>query len=109
MIKFCRNCGREITEETNFCPYCGFSLVNNNTNNTEKTNSLALSGFIVGLCSLFINFWGAVGVVATVLSAVGLSQISSTDEKGKGMAIAGLIIGIFSILYGVFALVVFMP
>ena len=62
--------------------------------NQAKTNGLAIAGFVVSLVSLLINFAGIVGLTGTILSAVGLSQINSRGEKGKGMAIAGLIIGI---------------
>ena len=47
---------------------------------------------------------GIVGLVATVLSAVGLAQVKSKNGKGKGFAIAGLIIGIISIIYGIYSI-----
>ena len=67
--------------------------------NQVKYNGLAIAGFVVSLASLLINFAGIVGLVGTILSAVGLTQVNSKGEKGKGMAIAGLVIGIISILY----------
>ncbi len=73
----------------------------NNTN--QSSNGLALAGFIVSICSLFINFGGIVGLVGTVLSAVGLSKVKTTG-KGKGFAIAGLIMGIISIVYGIYSI-----
>ena len=76
---------------------------NEQNNQQEQSNPLALSGFIVALSSLLINFAGIVGLVATVLSAVGLSKVKSTG-KGKGFAIAGLVIGIFSIVYGIWSI-----
>ncbi len=77
---------------------------NNGINNTQgKTNSLAIAGFVVAMASLFLNFYGIVGLVATVLSAVGLSKVKETGT-GKGFAIAGLIVGIISILWGVFVI-----
>lgn len=76
---------------------------NEQNNQQEQSNPLALSGFIVALSSLLINFAGIVGLVATVLSAVGLSKVKSTG-KGKGFAIAGLIIGILSIVYGIWSI-----
>lgn len=78
---------------------------NNETTNQGQSgkNSLALAGFIVALCSLFLNFAGIVGLVATVLSGVGLSKVKSTGA-GKGFAIAGLIIGIISIIWGIYSI-----
>jgi hypothetical protein len=72
--------------------------------NKQETNTFAMTGFVLALVSLFLNFWGIMGILATVFSAIGLSKISVTKEKGKGLAIAGLVIGIFSILYAVLQL-----
>ena len=72
--------------------------------NQVKYNGLAIAGFVVSLASLLINFAGIVGLVGTILSAVGLTQVNSKGEKGKGMAIAGLVIGIISILYGIYSI-----
>ncbi len=72
--------------------------------NQVKYNGLAIAGFVVSLASLLINFGGIVGLVGTILSAIGLSQVNSKGEKGKGMAIAGLVVGIVSILYGIYSI-----
>lgn len=65
----------------------------------QKTNGMAIAGFVTALacCS----------PVGIILSAIGLSQISKDpSQKGKGLATAGLIIGIilliFSVIYYVF-------
>jgi len=53
----------------------------------QKTNGLAIAGFVTSLacCS----------PVGIILSAIGLNQISKDpNQKGKGFATAGLIIGI---------------
>ena len=70
----------------------------------NKNNPLALAGFIVSLCSLIINLAGIVGLVGTILSAVGLAKVKETN-KGKGFAITGLIIGIISIIYGIYSII----
>jgi len=76
----------------------------NDTTNSNSTNGLALAGFIVSLCSLLINFGGIVGLVGTILSAVGLSKVK-TKGTGKGFAITGLVVGIFSIVYGIYTII----
>jgi hypothetical protein len=65
----------------------------------QKTNGLAIAGFVTSLacCS----------PVGIILSAIGLNQISKDpNQKGKGLATAGLIIGIlffiFTIIYYAF-------
>lgn len=77
---------------------------NLNNNIQKSTNGLAIAGFVVSLCSLLINFGGIVGLVGTILSAVGLAQVK-TKGTGKGLAIAGLIIGIISIVYGIYSII----
>jgi hypothetical protein len=61
----------------------------------QKTNGLAIAGFVTALacCS----------PVGIILSAIGLSQINKNpNQKGKGLATAGLIIGIISLVGTVF-------
>ena len=77
---------------------------NLNENIQKTTNGLAIAGFVVSIVSLFINFWGIVGLVGTILSAIGLSQVKKTNS-GKGLAIAGLVIGIVSIVYGIYVII----
>ena len=57
----------------------------------QKTNGLAVAGFVTGLvcCS----------PVGIILSVIALSQISGDpSQKGKGLAQAGLIISIVSLV-----------
>lgn len=54
----------------------------------QKTNGLAVAGFV---CSLI----PCVSLIGLILSAVGLNQISKDPSQGgKGLAIAGLVLGI---------------
>ena len=63
----------------------------------KKVNSLALAGFITSIVGLVIAIGPIVGII---LSAIGLSKINKQPDiyKGKGYAIAGLIIGIVLVL-----------
>lgn len=70
----------------------------------KKNNGLAIAGFVVSLVSLFINFAGIVGLVGTILSGVGLEKSKNLEGKGKGLAIAGLIIGIIGVVYGIYSI-----
>ena len=77
----------------------------NNVQNSGNgsTNGLAIAGFVVSMVSLFINIAGLVGLVGTILSAIGLAKVKEKG-KGKGLAIAGLIIGIIGIVYGIYSI-----
>ena len=100
---YCKQCGIELQEGNLFCKMCGarVDIEKNNMDSVQnKTNTMALMGLIVSGISLLLNFWGIVGIVAVILSTLGLLQINETNEKGKGMAITGISIGAFSIIYG---------
>lgn len=49
----------------------------------ERWNGMAIAGFV---CSFFI------AIIGLILSIIGLTQVNKTKEKGKGLAIAGIII-----------------
>ena len=76
---------------------------NNNINYPEKQNDSVsgtiIAGFVLGLISCFLNFCGIVGIIAIVFSAIGLSQLSRTHQKGKALAIIGLVSGIANVIY----------
>ena len=63
----------------------------------QKTNGMAIAGFITSiLCCAPIGI---------VLSAIGLNQIKADPtQQGKGLALAGLIIGIIYVVVGFFYL-----
>ncbi|MFF1878875.1 DUF4190 domain-containing protein [Leifsonia sp. NPDC058230] len=61
-------------------------------------NTLAIVGFIL---SFFVN------VVGVILSFVALSQIKRTGEQGRGLAIAGIIIGFAEIAFGIIFTIIF--
>ena len=88
-----------------------FSLnENNNINYPEKQNDSVsgtiIAGFVLGLISWFLNFFGIIGIIAIVFSAIGLSQLSRTNQKGKVLAIIGLVSGIVSsIIYSIFIII----
>ncbi len=117
----CPNCGTELNNNETFCTNCGkrvdgaidtpTGVESSNTNtenkveetvqqanqpvaaNTAKYNSTVITGFVISIISIFIISI-ILGPVGAVLSAIGLKQVSETNEKGKGLAIAGIIIGI---------------
>ncbi len=106
---YCRNCGVELKDGTAFCTNCGQKQdadINNVTDNKNGYNTMCVVGFVMSLISLLINFWGIVGIIGTVLSIVGLMNCKKKNEKGKGLAIAGIIIGVISIFYGFYSILV---
>lgn len=108
MKRFCVNCGKELSEGSDICLNCG-KMVNSNPQNvqpaqpTVKTNGLAIAEFVVSLSSLLINLFGIVGAVGTILSA----KLKKNNEKGFGLALTGIIVGAFSIIYGIYQTILF--
>jgi len=68
-----------------------------------KTDGRAIFGFIAALAGLII-FAIPFGILAVIFSGIALSRIkkSETYVKGKGLAIAGLIIGFIDIIAGIY-------
>ena len=69
----------------------------------RKTNTCAIVGFIL---SFFV------GLAGLIVSIVALNQIKKRNEKGKGLAIAGVvfsILGIIPFLVGLFFMVFIIP
>ncbi len=52
---YCRNCGKEVSQNSNFCPYCGtkIGMINNLPNlpkrNTQKTSEPINWGLVTSL------------------------------------------------------------
>lgn len=108
---YCSKCGSLIERiGQQFCSNCGTATKQASSSNAPipnstytpqnfapiypSNNSLAVIGFVV---SLF-----CCGPIGIALSAIGLSQINKEPRKykGKGFAIAGIILGIISIVVG---------
>ena len=81
---FCKNCGKEINDKAAICIYCGVPTTENTTpQQQEATNILAIVGFIL---SFFIS------VAGLVCSIIGYKHAPEFGGKGKGLALAGIII-----------------
>lgn len=114
---FCKQCGKEIEDDANFCIHCGVTIndrapsqttVNNSGNTVQKAsyNTMSIIGLIVSIISFFINFWGIVGIAGVILSVIGLIQISQKHENGRALAIIGIIFGGINVFYAFYVLVI---
>lgn len=74
-----------------------FHEENLNTDEPPKLHWAALTGFIVSMVGLLIAPI-LLGITGIVFSSIGLSKIKKENFKGKGFAIAGLIIGIVDVV-----------
>lgn len=95
---FCINCGKEITDNSVFCPECGVAQKKINIKRVPY-NTMCILGIVVSCISLLLNPYGLVGIAGTVLSVLGLIECKKKNENGKALAICGILLGISSILY----------
>ena len=118
---FCKKCGKEISDGSTFCSECGAAQQGttpppaSNTGNYANPvnqavvkkapyNMMCIIGLVISGISLLLNFFGLVGIAGTIVSVIGLISCKQKNENGKILAIIGIIIGVYSILYGVNAI-----
>lgn len=119
---FCYKCGQEIGEESTFCPSCGSKLkIDNdtpvqtsviganstkNTDKADKFNGYAITSFVLSLCSLAV-FSVILAPLGIIFGVSALLQFQTCPQKGKGLAMAGFIISIASLVFYIFIMIVF--
>lgn len=126
---FCKKCGNELSEKDNFCTKCGYQVnevaeekaaVSESTvevapveveasapvatvvvEEKKKMSGKSVAGFIVSLAGLFVSPI-ICGIIGIILSIKGMKQTKSGELRGRGLAIAGLVLGIISIPWGIY-------
>ncbi|MBR2522842.1 MAG: zinc ribbon domain-containing protein [Clostridiales bacterium] len=75
---------------------------NNYSTFTEqpKNNGCCVAGFVVSLVSLLCC--GLTAIISLILSIIGLATVGKKKQKGKGLAVAGLIISIVQCIFFIF-------
>ena len=105
---YCKTCGKEIKDNAFVCPYCG-CLVGTTENDIQdaipKTKNyenlvkiFGILGLTFSIISIFISLFTLTSMAGIILSAIGINYASKTPKKRCGLAIAGLIIGIISLV-----------
>lgn len=118
---FCKNCGRESTDNSRFCPYCGAELTPETNYNTYAYNAaptpiadpgagLGTAAMILGIvglslgaiCSCLFAFLGgfiplACAIVAVVLGVVGKKKSAAVGIENK-KAKVGITLGVIAIV-----------
>jgi hypothetical protein len=65
---------------------------------SQKFSTLAIVGFVLAF---------VINIAGLVVSLIALSQIKRTGERGRGLAIAGVIISVLSLVIGIFTSIAF--
>ena len=64
----------------------------------KKTNGFAVTSLVLGIIAMLINPFAILGILSIIFSIVGLVKVK-TLSSGKGLAIAGLILGIIATIW----------
>ena len=82
---FCPKCGKDIRDDSAFCPFCGAQVGIPVQQRPVKTNVVAIIGFI------FAFLFSPVGFICSIIGTV---HAKNCGGSGKGLAIAGVIVSV---------------
>ncbi len=112
-MKYCEKCGNELFDEAVICPKCGCAVRYEKPQKTgepsARINVCALVGFILSLVSVIsiFNVLGFLAIAGFVNSVIGLVNCTKKKQRGKGFAIAGIVVGVIFGVIGLFAWIKF--
>jgi|JI6StandDraft_1071083.scaffolds.fasta_scaffold744731_1 hypothetical protein len=105
---FCRGCGKEIHETAVSCPHCGAvqHVTVKSPQNQSGTLWLPVPSLILGIIVVLALFdessWDKdqyMGIFTCIVAAIVLGGFGiSTQERGRGMSIAGIVLGVIGLL-----------
>ncbi|WP_165906008.1 DUF4190 domain-containing protein [Agromyces badenianii] len=70
-----------------------------------KTNTLAIVSLVASIAGVVI--WGIGFIVGVICGHIALGQIKKTGEQGRGLAVAGLIVGYIGIVLSIIGVIIF--
>jgi hypothetical protein len=71
---------------------------------SRNTNGMAIAALICGV--LGFSTCGVTSILAVIFGHISLSQIRRNDEDGRGLGIAGLVLGYVAVAIGLLILVI---
>ena len=102
---FCQNCGNELTENAVVCVKCGVGIAPISTKSKKGHISVPIISLIMGIIGISTFFDESGWDYETIIGCIMLYSIMpiilgiitiSNNHDGKGMGVAGLIMGIIS-------------
>lgn len=102
--KACQYCGTMVPVDTKICPVCNQEAGDKKVEEAPAPAPVPVGNNIFAILGLVGAFVCAIAGI--ILSIIGLKKAKALEGKGKGLAIAGLIISIISTVVQVLAVVV---
>lgn len=69
----------------------------------NRMNGYAVAGFVLSCVALVLMcVFPPLSILGIVFSTLGLSQIKKSFQRGKGLAVAGLTIGMITTVFSIF-------
>lgn len=93
---YCKNCGKEISDNAYVCPNCGVKVVADVA--PKQKNNKALIGFIF---SFFIP------LVGLILGILGYRDSQEMKDEGRGLAIAAIVISAVTLVINIIVSIVY--
>ncbi|MGN0822475.1 MAG: zinc-ribbon domain-containing protein [Candidatus Gallimonas sp.] len=97
---FCKNCGKELSDNAFVCPHCGALVAEDDRNGEKRPKNktafgLCIAGFVLSILSLvWLGAYFCITPIASiVLSAVGV-HLAKKNGDAHGLGTAGFVIGI---------------
>lgn len=90
--KRCPACAEEVQVEALVCRFCGYDFVAmRRVVPTQRTNGLAIASLVLGI--LWLYWVGSILALVFGYAAKGQIDRSGGAEGGRGLAIAGIVLG----------------
>ncbi len=117
----CARCGAQNPNDSQFCQNCGSSLSvresaqlsvkSPSSSNTITISEKRTSGFAIASLVLGILGWTFIPIVSSIIAiifgAIGISRTKpGSNIQGRGMAIAGLVLGSVALFIGIIIIAV---
>jgi len=107
----CSQCGAELAERAAYCSQCGTARSGSSPQAQPRaeTDARAVASLVLGLLSILLLLNVFAGIPAIILGHTARSAINRSKgrRRGSGMALAGLVLGYFSLALVPTAIVVY--
>lgn len=95
-MKYCENCGQELTNEDIYCPKCGKNL--KKVSRRPKKEGLGTAAMVIGIISLVFSF--IINVFIFPLALVGLI-LGIVNKAQKGKKVSGIVLNSIAMIVSI--------